>query len=96
MNADKSSSRASASVAASPAAPARQKRKRKFPYRKIEDLEAEIAGNETRLRELEKLLGSPDLYRDGERVKSAMRDFEETKGQLQKLYEHWEEALELN
>jgi ATP-binding cassette subfamily F protein 3 len=76
--------------------PAPKKRKRRFPYRKVEDLEAEIAGNETRLRELERLLASAELYRDGERVKETTRAFEETKHQLQRLYEHWEEAVELN
>jgi ATP-binding cassette subfamily F protein 3 len=81
-------------------APARQnretKRKRKFPYRKVEDLEAEIATTETAIQELEQLLASPDLYRDGERVKQAMKAFEEAKAYLQHLYEHWEEAVELN
>jgi ATP-binding cassette subfamily F protein 3 len=73
-----------------------KKRKRRFPYRKVEDLEAEIASNETRLRELEQLLASSELYRDGERVKETTRAFEDTKLQLQQLYEHWEEAVELN
>jgi ATP-binding cassette subfamily F protein 3 len=77
-------------------APAKVKKKRRFPYRKVEDLEAEIAETETRLRELESLLASPELYRDGEKVKDAMHDFEETKAQLKELYEHWEEAVELN
>jgi ATP-binding cassette subfamily F protein 3 len=76
--------------------PAKRKRKRRFPYRKVEDLETEIAGAETRLRELEQLLASPELYRDGERVKGTTRSFEETKAQLQQLYEHWEEAVEFN
>jgi ATP-binding cassette subfamily F protein 3 len=78
------------------APPARQKRKRRFPYRKVEDLENDIAAAETRLRELEQLMASPDLYRDGERVKETTRGFEETKARLQQLYEHWEEAVELN
>jgi ATP-binding cassette subfamily F protein 3 len=77
-------------------ATARPKRKRRFPYRKVEDLEAEIAAGETRLRELEQLMASPDLYRDGARVKETTQAFEETKVQLQQLYEHWEEAVELN
>jgi ATP-binding cassette subfamily F protein 3 len=72
------------------------KRKRRFPYRKLEELEADISGAEKRLRELETLLASPDLYRDGEKVKQSTRDFEETKAQLQQLYEHWEEAVELS
>jgi ATP-binding cassette subfamily F protein 3 len=72
------------------------KRKRRFPYRKVEDLEAEIANEEAHLRETEALLASPDLYRDGERVKAATADFEQTKQRLARLYEHWEEAVELN
>ncbi|HXG13313.1 MAG TPA: ABC-F family ATP-binding cassette domain-containing protein [Gemmataceae bacterium] len=86
---------ARASAAAS-AAVSRPKRKRRFPYRKVEELEADIAADEGRLRELEKLLASAELYRDGERVKETMRAFEETKARLQQLYEHWEEAVELN
>jgi ATP-binding cassette subfamily F protein 3 len=81
---------------ANSAPPARVKRKRRFPYRKVHDLEADIAAAETRLREVEQLLASPELYRDGERVKETTRAFEETKAQLQQLYEHWEEAVELN
>jgi ATP-binding cassette subfamily F protein 3 len=77
-------------------APGKPKRKRRFPYRKVEDLESDIANGETELRQLEQRLASPDLYRDGERVKETMRAFEETKTRLQQLYEHWEEAVELN
>jgi ATP-binding cassette, subfamily F, member 3 len=79
-----------------PPAGAPAKRRRRFPYRKVEDLEAAIAAEETRLRELEALLASPDLYRDGERVKETTRNFDETRARLQQLYDHWEEAVELN
>jgi ATP-binding cassette subfamily F protein 3 len=72
------------------------KRKRRFPYRKLEELEADIANVEARRRELEQLLASPELYRDGDKVKQTTRDFEETKTRLQQLYEHWEEAVELS
>lgn len=72
------------------------RRKRRFPFRKVGDLEADIAAQETRLREVERALASPDLYRDGDKVKDAMRDFEDCKQSLQQLYEHWEEAVELN
>jgi ATP-binding cassette subfamily F protein 3 len=74
----------------------KQKRKRKFPYRKVEDLEADIAAAETTLRVLEERLASPDLYRDGDKVKETTKAFAETKAKLQQLYEHWEEAVELN
>jgi ATP-binding cassette subfamily F protein 3 len=75
---------------------ARVRRKRRFPYRKVEELEADIAAQETRLRDLEKLMASADLYRDGDKVKETTRAFEETKSALAHLYEHWEEAVELN
>jgi ATP-binding cassette subfamily F protein 3 len=72
------------------------RRKRKFPYRKVEDLETEIATREAKVAELEGLLANGDLYRDANRVKEVMREFEDTKAALQQLYEHWEEAVELN
>jgi ATP-binding cassette subfamily F protein 3 len=95
-------SAAPARVEAAPAKPAASenakpaKRKRRFPYRKVEDIEADIARGETQLKELEQLLASAELYREGDRVKETMRSFEETKSRLQRLYEHWEEASELN
>ncbi len=58
----------------------KQKRKRKHPYRKVEDLEADIAVTEAELIELEQLLASPELYRDGEKVKETTKAFEDTKG----------------
>ncbi len=72
------------------------KRKRKFPYRKTEDIEHDIAQEEARLKQLEEAIASPDLYRDAHKVKETMDLFEATKKKLQGLYEHWEEALELN
>ena len=81
---------------AGPKGAGKVKRKRRFPYRKVEDLEAEIALEEAHLRQTEQLLASPDLYREGERVMVVTRDFEETKQRLEQLYEHWEEAVELN
>jgi ATP-binding cassette subfamily F protein 3 len=72
------------------------KRKRRFPYRKAEELEAEIHALEDQKNELEQLLASPELYRDGDKVKQTTQAFEEAKGKLARLYEHWEEAVELN
>lgn len=87
-----------------PALPARDgsdptgkvRRKRRFPYRKLDELEADIARHETQLQEIERALASPELYQQGEKVKEVMRDFESCKQTLQQLYEHWEEAAELN
>jgi ATP-binding cassette subfamily F protein 3 len=83
-------------VTSTTAAPAKAKRKRKFPYRKVEELEADVAAAEERLREVEARLASPELYRDGDKVKETTQAFEQAKAKLQQLYEHWEEAVELN
>lgn len=87
---------ASPAAAADGVKPAKAKRKRQFPYRKVEDVEADIAREESLLRETEQMLADPSLYRDGDRVKAVTRDFEEIKERLKKLYEHWEEVVELN
>jgi ATP-binding cassette subfamily F protein 3 len=81
-------------AAAAAAKPA--KRKRKFPFRKIEDLETDIAAAEEELQQLEEAMASPDLYRDGDKVKQTTKAFEEAKLHIAQLYEHWEEAVELN
>lgn len=77
-----------------PAKPA--KRKRKFPYRKIEDLEKDIAAGEAKAAELETSLASAETYRDAGKFQDTLKAFEETKTKLAQLYEHWEEASELN
>ena len=46
-----------------------ERRRRKFPYRKVADLEADIMTCETRIEELHTALSSPDVLRDGDRVK---------------------------
>ena len=72
------------------------KRKRRFPYRKVEDLEKEVMEQEELVAELEARLASPEIYRDAALVKETMTDFEDAKDRLKTLYEHWEEAVELN
>ncbi|HVK11893.1 MAG TPA: ABC-F family ATP-binding cassette domain-containing protein [Gemmataceae bacterium] len=72
------------------------KRKRKFPYRKVEELEKEVMEQEELVAELEGKLASPEVYRDATLVKDTMTDFEDAKDRLKTLYEHWEEAVELN
>ncbi|HKB02805.1 MAG TPA: ABC-F family ATP-binding cassette domain-containing protein [Gemmataceae bacterium] len=85
---------------ARPAAPAtsntKVKRKRKFPYRKVEELEKDVMDQEELVAELEAKLASPEIYRDANLVKETMTDFEDAKDRLKTLYEHWEEAVELN
>ncbi|MBI5758018.1 MAG: ABC-F family ATP-binding cassette domain-containing protein, partial [Planctomycetales bacterium] len=82
------------SSANQPADPTR--RRRKFPYRKVSDLEADIAKSESRLGQLESDLVSPELYRDGQKAKLAAQEFEDLRARIAELYEHWEEAVELN
>jgi ATP-binding cassette subfamily F protein 3 len=72
------------------------RRKRRFPYRKVEDLEAEISQVETDLAQIQGELGNPDLYREGQRVKEVRERFDGLQVKLASLYEHWEEAVELN
>ena len=73
-----------------------QKRKRKFPYRKVPDLEADIASTEKKIADLEAALQSPDVYKDATRVRETMSNLEKAKDKLALLYQHWEEAVELN
>lgn len=72
------------------------KRKRKFPYRKVPDLEADIATTEGKVNTLEAALQSADVYRDPAKLRQTMADLESSKDSLARLYQHWEEAVELN
>src|SRR5262249_39514726 len=68
----------------------KQKRKRKFPFRKVPDLEADIAKTETKIASLEEALQSADVYRDPAKLRQTMADLESNKDSLAKLYQHWE------
>ena len=72
------------------------KRKRKFPYRKTADLEREIAEKEAIAAELEDRLGQPGTWRDPIKAVETQQRHTDLKKALEALYEHWEEALELN
>ena len=72
------------------------RRKRQYPYRKVEDIEAEIADNESLVEQLEAEMADPSIHRNGERVKEITRQYAEANSRLESLYRHWEEALELN
>ena len=71
-------------------------RKRRFPFRKTDALEADIVAAEARIIELQYSLASPEVARDGERVKTTQRELRAQKQALAILYEHWEEAFDLN
>ena len=72
------------------------RRKRQFPYRKVEDIEQDIQEQEAEVEQLHTQLLDPEVLRDGRRVKEVQDQIENKKTQLEKLYAHWEEASELN
>jgi ATP-binding cassette subfamily F protein 3 len=74
----------------------RSRRKRRFPYRKVDDLEREILERESRVEQLYAALADPDTVRDGNRVRELKAEIADQQKMLEALYEHWEEAAELN
>jgi ATP-binding cassette subfamily F protein 3 len=80
---------------APPARPAKAaRRKRKFPYRKLPDIERDILARESEADDLHAALCDPANLRDGQRVKSLRAKLGEVQTALKTLYEHWEEAVE--
>ncbi|MFG0334788.1 MAG: ATP-binding cassette domain-containing protein, partial [Maioricimonas sp. JB049] len=73
-----------------------ERRKRRFPYRKVEDIEADIASHEELIAQLQVDMTSPEVLRDGERIRQTRERFEQAREELEQLMEHWEEASELN
>lgn len=71
-------------------------RKRRFPYRKTEEIEAEILERESRIEELHALLARPETHRDGQQARRLKAEIAREQEILQTLYAHWEEAVELN
>ncbi len=94
--ADKASNNDDKSASHRESSTEKPKRKRKFSYRKIPDIEAEIQTRESRIEELHEQLADPDTHRNGDKVKSAKTEIDEQQAALARLYEHWEEASELN
>ena len=76
--------------------PGNARKKRRFPYRKVSDLESEIFDRETRVEELHAAMADPQTLRDGNRVREVKAEIAEQQQTLKTLYEHWEEATELN
>ncbi len=77
-------------------APVKEKRKRKYKFRTAEAIEADIHATEARITELEVELQDVELYKDPVALKATMKDLEDLNASLPKLYEHWDEANELN
>jgi ATP-binding cassette subfamily F protein 3 len=72
------------------------RRRRQFPYRKVGDLETEIAQTEAEIEAQKLSLAEPEVYRDGNRVRETMARIAELEDHLHRLIEHWDEAMELN
>jgi ATP-binding cassette, subfamily F, member 3 len=81
---------------AEPGKSGKPRRKRKFPYRKIEEIEEEITEIEQRIADLETEMADPETHRNAQRMRTIQQDYETTQSRLEELLEHWEEAAELN
>jgi len=73
-----------------------EKKKRKFSYRKTTELEEEIFARESRIISLNEELLIPQVVRDPNRAREIHQEIAEEQQKLAALYEHWEEASELN
>ncbi len=71
-------------------------KKRRFPFRKVADVENEIMEREMRLHELQNELAEPSVLRDGRRVRDIKAKMREEQAAIKTLYEQWDEAMELN
>ncbi|MFN0199216.1 MAG: ABC-F family ATP-binding cassette domain-containing protein [Planctomycetaceae bacterium] len=72
------------------------KRKRKYSYRKIHDIEDDIARHEALIAQCEDDLANPNYHKDPQRLREITATYEQAQLELQGLFEHWEEAMELN
>ena len=77
-------------------ATAQRNKKRRFPYRKLADIEGEIFQRESRIEQINEELSDQATFRDGGRVRALKQELADQQSALKKLYEHWEEASEMN
>jgi ATP-binding cassette subfamily F protein 3 len=76
--------------------PAKPVKKRRFEFRKVRDIEDEIVKREALVEEYHRELAEPSVVRDGQMVRQIKAQIEEEKAALKNLYEHWDEATDLN
>jgi protein subunit release factor A len=62
----------------------------------VELLEQDIVAVESRIEQIHKEMLHPEILRDGRQVKQLQQELSDLEGNLLKLYEHYEEACELN
>ncbi|MCL2709482.1 MAG: ABC-F family ATP-binding cassette domain-containing protein [Planctomycetaceae bacterium] len=74
----------------------KEKPPRKFPYRKVSDIEEEIFARETQIMAWNDDLLRPEVVRDSERIRQIHQEIQTEQATIATLYEHWEEASERN
>jgi hypothetical protein len=62
----------------------------------VELIEKDIAASEDRVQAIHAEILLPEVLRDGRRVKQLQQELTEIEEKLLQLYEHYEEACELN
>ena len=72
------------------------RRKRKFPYRKVDEIETEIAEVELRIEAIYSEMAVDEALRDGSIMKGLSDELVTMQQALEPLYAHLEEAIELN
>ena len=69
---------------------------RRFKYRKLEDIEKDIFELEAKIEAAQAELALPETHRNGRLVRQLKEETAAMQATLQELYDHWEEAGELN
>ncbi len=67
-------------------------KKKKVDARTPENLEADIAGAEMKLKEISQQMGSPEIARDATRLIQLNNEYQETETRLQSLYAEWDQV----
>ncbi|MDA7950872.1 MAG: ATP-binding cassette domain-containing protein [Pirellulaceae bacterium] len=71
-------------------------KKRKYPYRKGKEIEKEIEIIEGKVEQNYKLMGDEEVMRNPQKAKELSEETKVFQEKLRQLYDHWEEANELN
>ena len=79
-----------------PSQTAKERRKRKFPYRKTATSKRDRRARIQNRSIARAVWLSEEVLRDGAKIKELKAELAEHEAALPQLYEHWEEATELN
>lgn len=74
----------------------KEKRKRRFPFRTVDAIEADILEMEMKIADFESQMADPDVHSDHEKMREIQLDYAYAQDELAQLMDHWEEASELN